>query len=77
MKFHKVLKKLYKDPKRKFSSKSASMMEQDLDSIKFWLTDAYTETGDDDDSGRAALDRSNYFDKMFNANDWEEVTNET
>lgn len=69
MKLYKVLKKLYKDPKKTFSSKSASMMEQDLESIKFWLTDGRVE---DDGSESSALCKTQSFDKMFNANDWEE-----
>lgn len=38
MKFHKVLKKLMKDPKRTFSLKNNDIVEQDLESIEYWLT---------------------------------------
>ena len=62
MKFHKVLKKMIKDPKKTFRSTQACCEKQSLESIQYWFT-----SSENDEQYRKEC-----FEKYIKATDWKE-----
>jgi len=67
MKFHKMLKKMLKNPRVRFGSLSLRMHQQSLHSIRYW----FCEDNDGNAPEESAKLRKKAFLRIIKATDWE------